>query len=211
VQSNENSYVRALTPGHGSSYSGAALPTIPQSPALSAIGHPGDQSLKSKPSSNLSISRGYLAPPQQSGGSDLSIRKTHRMRSLSPSHTSPRTSGERDRPSATYVVVAGPGSEPTDSANSSLLSEPRSSIRTASSATMYPKYRHASSRSDPPSASHSPDTSHVAEEQTPRAPQMLKLETVSAPKFHIEERAGGEAAPSPIKPKFGSKLGKLFR
>lgn len=193
------------------------LPSIPQSPALPAIQHPGEHGLRNKPSSTLSLSRGYLAPPQQSGGSDLSVKKSPRMRSVSPSYTtSPRSSTERDRerPSATYHVVAGPGSEPNDSANSSLVSEPRSGLRPhghGGSSTVTIGSRHRHHRSESHSASPSPDTSHALDEHTPRPPQLLRLETVMAPKFHVEQKAGGEAAPSPTKPKFGSKFGKLFR
>lgn len=192
------------------------LPSIPQSPAISAVSHPAEPGLRNKPSSNLSLSRGYLAPPQQSGGSDLSIKKSPRVRSISPGYISPRSSGERERERVppVYHVVAGPGSEPTDSANSSLVSEPRSSVRHhvhGGSSTITIGSRHRYNRSDPPSTSPSPDASHVLDEQTPRPPQLLRLETVMAPKFHIEQKAGGEAAPSPTKVKFGSKLGKLFR
>lgn len=200
----------------GPSRGGEQLPSIPQSPALPAIHHPGEQGLRNKPSSNLSLSRGYLAPP--SGGSDLSIRKSPRVRSISPNYASPRNSGEKDRekPSASYHVVAGPGSEPNDSANSSLVSEPRSAVGLrhhgqGGGSTVTIGSRHRSTRSDPPSASPSPDASHVLDEQTPRPPHLLRLETVMAPKFHIEQKAGGEAAPSPTKVKFGSKFGKLFR
>lgn len=192
------------------------LPSIPQSPALPAIQHPSEHGLRNKPSSTLSLSRNYLAPPQQSGGSDLSIKKSPRLRSVSPSYTSPRSSTERDRekPSTIYHVVAGPGSEPNDSANSSLVSEPRSGLRPhghGGSSTITIGSRHRHNRSESHSASPSPDASHAAEDQTPRPPQLLRLETVMAPKFHIEQKAGGEAAPSPTKAKFGSKLGKLFR
>lgn len=177
-----------------------------------------DLNIRNKPSSNLSVSSKYLAPPQ-SGESELSVRKSPRFRATSPSQTmlSPRSSSERerdysrDKPSTTYHVVAGPGSEPTDSANSSIVSEPRSSIRYFSAASNLSATRHRHSRSDPPSASQSPDNSTALDESTPRAPQLLRLETVSAPKFHVEQKAAGEAAPSPIKPKFGSKLGKLFK
>lgn len=197
------------------------LPPLPHSPAMSAAQTSSELGLRNKPSSTLSISRGYLAPPQQSGGSDLSVKKSPRVRSISPSYTSPRTSSERDnreRPSAVYHVVAGPGSEPTDSANSSLVSEPRSAVRQhghhgghGGSSTLTVGSRHRSTRSDPHSSTPSPDTSTALDEQTPRPPQLLRLETVMAPKFHIEQKAGGEAAPSPTKAKFGSKLGKLFR
>lgn len=205
------SHPRLTGSGHASVHHADHLPSIPQSPALPAV----EPSLRNKPSSTLSLTRGYLAPPQQSGGSDLSVKKSPRVRSISPSYTSPRSSSERERekPSAVYHVVAGPSSEATDSANSSLISEPRSGIRghsTGSNLTIGSS-RHRSTRSDPPSASPSPDASHVNDEQTPRPPQLLRLETVMAPKFHIEQKAGGEAAPSPTKAKFGSKFGKLFR
>lgn len=186
---------------------------VPQSPSLQpTFHHIGDQNLRNKPSSTLSISRNYLAPPQAAGSSDLSVKKSPRLRSISPSQPSPRSSSERERekPSTTYHVVAGPGSEPTDSANSSLVSEPRSGVRMYATGSNVSS-RHRYSRSDPASASHSPEAQNALEEQTPRPPQLLRLETVSAPKFHIEQRAGGEAAPSPTKPKFGSKFGKLFK
>lgn len=51
----------------------------------------------------------------------------------------------------------------------------------------------------------------MPQEETPRAPQILRLETVMAPKFHVEQKAGGLAAPSPTKNKFSSKFGKLFK
>lgn len=206
--------------GQTSMYAGEQLPSIPQSPALSAMQQTSDLGLRNKPSSTLSLTRGYLAPPQHSGGSDLSVKKSPRVRSISPSYTSPRSSTERDRekPSAIYHVVAGPGSEPTDSANSSLVSEPRSGVRHhgshgghGGSSTLTVGSRHRPTRSDPHSNTPSPDASHVLDEQTPRPPQLLRLETVMAPKFHIEQKAAGEAAPSPTKAKFGTKLGKLFR
>ena len=164
-----------------------------------------ENALRTK-SSTLSTHSQHLAPP--SLGSDLSIhRKSPRL--PSPSSKSPRSSSERDRPVNTYHVVAGPGSEPTDSAGSSLVSEPRSvGMRHASGTTDGSSHRHRHSRSDGHQVSQSPEMPSVTEE-TPR-PQLLRLETVMAPKFHTERKAGGEAAPSPTKNRFG-KIGKLFK
>lgn len=49
------------------------------------------------------------------------------------------------------------------------------------------------------------------DDATPKQPQLMRLETVMAPKFHVEQKAGGIAAPSPTKNKFSSKFGKLFK
>lgn len=159
--------------------------------------------------STLSTHSQHLAPPSM--GSDVSVHKRS-PRLPSPSGKSPRSSTERDRPVNTYHVVAGPGSEATDSAGSSLVSEPRSvsmTMRHSSGTTDGSTSRHRHSRSDAHQVSQSPEMPSVSEE-TPRPPQLLRLETVMAPKYHTERRIGGEAAPSPTKHRFG-KIGKLFK
>ena len=200
---------------HHASNTSVESPTQPQQAAFATQ----EPMLRNKPSSTLSAYSGHLAPPSSTLlGSELAVyRKSPRL--PSPSGRSPRSSSERERekPSTTYHVVAGPGSEAaTDSANSSLISEPRSSHRHVSGG-----HHHSSDRLRPSgssrgeghhSASQSPETptAGVFGDDTPRQPQLLRLETVMAPKFHVETRAGGEAAPSPTKARFG-KIGRLFK
>ena len=167
--------------------------------------------------STLSANSSYLAPPHT--GSDLSATRSARWPpSASPSRRSPRSSMERDRvPSATYHVVAGHGSEATDSANSSLVSEPRSAVRPPEPASTlfattpnHNKQKGARPDTNAKSLSNSPEMV-LANDDTPRPhPQIVRLETTMAPKFHIEQRAGGEFAPSPTKSRFATKIGKLF-
>lgn len=170
-----------------------------------------EAALNSK-ASTISINNSLLAPP--GAGSDLSATRSHkRLPSTSPSGKSPRSSSEKDRiPSTSYHVVAG--SEPNDSANSSLVSEPRSYIhlyKPASNLSIPRSVRHRHSKSDP-SAKPPAASPELALDDTPKqSSHLTQLEPVLAPKFHIEPKAGGAAAPSPTRHRFSNKIGKLFK
>lgn len=200
----------------------ALAPTIPEDVDPGRDGSPAEASTpvvlpKERPlrnkTSTLSSTGSHLAVP---GGSDVSsIRLPRRKPSASPAGKSPRASQEKDRqPSTKYHIVAGPGSEPTDSANSSLVSEPKSHmhLQDSSSNLSIPRsIRHSHTRSDPPLMkvpSRSPEVI-VTSDDTPRQPSILQ--SVVAPKYHNEPKAGGESAPSPTRAKLSSKIGKMFK